>query len=156
MKRDTAYDVFIDTLLAEQMVYTLQTFDGEFEEVAECGSAVYSDEYDEPVPVYCFWHTEAAALACRKDEWADFELIRADLGSFIRDALINMDQDAVLVGVNFDAELVGVEIEPMELLAELLDTAAERGIELDIPDYDDVLHYRTEWEKLMAGHTKLH
>lgn len=155
-KENDHYAAFIRSLIRDKEIFTLQHFDGEYEDVAECGSVLYTDEWDEPVSVYCFWASEQAALACQKEEWQNYELIRASLTAFISDALINMDQDGIMVGINFSPELIGMEIEPIVLLGDLLDAAEELGETLNLPDYDHILHYRTEWEKHHVGQTHLH
>lgn len=155
-KPDSLYQEFIQTVLQHQQVYTLQKFNGEFDEVATCDSAVHQNDYDEPLPVYCFWHTEAAARVCQTDEWADYQLTSAPLSDFICDALINMDEDEILVGIAFDEQLYGMEIEPMELLSDLLDTTMAENIALQLPNPEEIIAYRMAWEKQIAGQTQLH
>ena len=66
-----------------------------------------------------------------------------------------MDQDAVLLGVDFDSELYGLEIEPVEVLADLLDAAAQMQCGDMIDGYDELMKYRLEWEREMAGQSRL-
>ena len=69
--------------------------------------------------------------------------------------LVSMDQDAVLLGVDFDSELYGLEIEPVEVLADLLDAAAQMQCSDMIDGYDELMSYRLEWEREMAGQSRL-
>ncbi|SUQ29186.1 Protein of uncharacterised function (DUF2750) [Vibrio vulnificus] len=55
------------------------------------------------------------AMAHNVEEWADFEVLEIPLDIFVEDWLITLDEDGVLVGVNWNAQLEGKEIEPSEL-----------------------------------------
>lgn len=155
-RENEAYAHFIRSALEGKEIFTLQFDDGEYEDVAECDSVHYVDDMGEPLPVYCFWTSKEAALACKKDEWAKYEIFCAPLADFIFDALVNMTTDGIMVGMNFSEDLIGIEIEPMILLGDLLDAADELGVDLQLPDYDELMRIRTEWEKQAAGQMHLH
>lgn len=148
---DTEYLRFIDALLDSQAVYTLLDDSG----VAECPSTEYDGPDGEPAAVLCYWSSEAAAQACRSEEWSAYRIEAVPLPEFMQTWLLNMDEDQCLVGIEFDAQLYGIESEPVELLGDLLDRAEERGITLDLPDRQELVAYRLEWERMMAGQTLL-
>ncbi|MDO5356530.1 MAG: DUF2750 domain-containing protein [Conchiformibius sp.] len=149
---DAAYNSFINTILNRQTVYTLQ--DGE-DYFAECPSEAYENRFGEAETVYCFWHTAEAAAECRQEEWADYHVTSISLIDFMYEVLIDMDQEQVLAGVAFDSELYGTEIEPIELLGDLLDELTLRGKD-NFPEYEELQSYRLEWERMMANQEKLH
>ncbi|PJY29198.1 DUF2750 domain-containing protein, partial [Escherichia coli] len=49
------------------------------------------------------------------EEWADFEVVEIPLDVFVEDWLITLDEDGVLVGTNWNANLEGKELEPSQL-----------------------------------------
>jgi len=53
------------------------------------------------------------------DEWDDYSPVAIDLESFFEEWVNDLSEDEVLIGINWDQELDGVEIEPMELAQEL-------------------------------------
>lgn len=151
---DKEYTRFVQALLESQTVFTLSDDEG----IAECPSNEFTDGTDdEPVPVYCLWSSEQAALACRSEEWSHYELDAVPLSVLMGEWLLAMDEDEVLVGIDFDAELYGMEVEPVELLGDLLDAAQQQGVELDIePDVlRELMRYRLEWERSVAGQLRL-
>lgn len=148
---DSEYQSFLNTLLDTQTVYTLSDESG----VAECPSTEYNGADGEPVPVLCYWSSAEGANACQNEEWSAYQIEAITLAEFMRTWLLNMDEDECLAGVEFDAGLYGLEIEPIELMADLMDLAQARGIELDIPDYEELVAYRLEWERMAAGQTLL-
>lgn len=149
---DASYTEFIRTVVATQTVYTLRDNESYF---AECPSEVYDNRFGEPESVYCFWHNVEDALSCRQEEWADYQTTPINLVDFMYDILIEMDQDQVLVGIAFDSKLYGTEIEPIELLGDLLDEIALSGRD-NFPEYDELQSYRLEWERMMICQEKIH
>ncbi|MGF1768849.1 DUF2750 domain-containing protein [Enterovibrio makurazakiensis] len=62
-----------------------------------------------------FWSSKEDAELHNVEEWADFEVQEIPLDVFVQDWLITLDEDGVLVGINWNAELEGKEIEPATL-----------------------------------------
>ena len=149
---DEEYNRFIRSIIGSQTLYTLVSDEGD---IAECPSTEYEEDDGEPVPVFCVWHDRAQAEACKVEEWADYQLEALPLDFFLHEWLVSMDQDAVLLGVDFDSELYGLEIEPVEVLADLLDAAAQMQCGDMIDGYDELMNYRLEWEREMAGQSRL-
>ena len=149
---DEEYNRFIRSIIGSQTLYTLVSDEGD---IAECPSTEYEEDDGEPVPVFCVWHDRAQAEACKVEEWADYQLEALPLDFFLHEWLVSMDQDAVLLGVDFDSELYGLEIEPVEVLADLLDAAAQMQCGDMIDGYDGLMKYRLEWEREMAGQSRL-
>ena len=149
---DEEYNRFIRSIIGSQTLYTLVSDEGD---IAECPSTEYEEDDGEPVPVFCVWHDRAQAEACKVEEWADYQLEALPLDFFLHEWLVSMDQDAVLLGVDFDFELYGLEIEPVEVLADLLDAAAQMQCGDMIDGYDELMNYRLEWEREMAGQSRL-
>ena len=149
---DEEYNRFIRSIIGSQTLYTLVSGEGD---IAECPSTEYEEDDGEPVPVFCVWHDRTQAEACKVEEWADYQLEALPLDFFLHEWLVSMDQDAVLLGVDFDSELYGLEIEPVEVLADLLDAAAQMQCSDMIDGYDELMSYRLEWEREMAGQSRL-
>ena len=149
---DEEYNRFIRSIIGSQTLYTLVSDEGD---IAECPSTEYEEDDGEPVPVFCVWHDRAQAEACKVEEWADYQLEALPLDFFLHEWLVSMDQDAVLLGVDFDSELYGLEIEPVEVLADLLDAAAQMQCGDMIDGSDELMKYRLEWEREMAGQSRL-
>jgi len=69
--------------------------------------------------VLLFFSTEAAAKALQTKEWADYHLIRLDVDLFMNGWLPNMIDDGLYCGLNWGPELVGIELNPEDVLADL-------------------------------------
>ena len=97
---------FVTGALASGLVWGLKSDDG----WAVCPSNEYED-----ASVYPFWSDRAEALIHCADEWSGCTPTAIDLDRFLEDWLPGMHGDDALVGTNWSRELIGLEVEPMEL-----------------------------------------
>ncbi len=102
-------DRFVVEALAQGCVWGLQGTDG---------WALCSSENHDDMDVMPFWSQEAFAAVHCKDDWQDYKPVAVELEEFLEDWLPGMHEDVVLLGVNWNAELEGDEIEPLDLLEE--------------------------------------
>ncbi|QDQ28967.1 DUF2750 domain-containing protein [Chitinimonas arctica] len=77
------------------------------------------DDLESDISVFVFWSDQAYARRHAVAEWAKYVATSIELDEFIEYWLSNMQEEGVLVGVNFNAELAGIELEPA-VLAEAL------------------------------------
>lgn len=77
-----------------------------------------SNEYEDTI-VYPLWSDADSAQIHCADEWAGYAPIAIDLEIFLETWLPGMDEDEVLIGTNWDAELSGMEVEPVDLARQL-------------------------------------
>lgn len=82
------------------------------------GWAVCASETRNNADVIPFWSQESFARVHCEDDWADYVPLAIDLEEFLEDWLPGMHEDVVLVGVNWNHELEGEEVEPLDLLEE--------------------------------------
>ncbi|MGB5833665.1 MAG: DUF2750 domain-containing protein [Thiohalocapsa sp.] len=77
-----------------------------------------SNEYED-ASVYPFWSEEANARIHCADAWVGCVVAPIELDNFLEDWLPGMHGDDALVGPDWNADLTGLELEPMELAAAL-------------------------------------
>jgi hypothetical protein len=82
------------------------------------GWALSASEAHDDVDVMPFWSQESFAQAHCQDDWQHYKPVAVDLVEFLEDWLPGMHEDVLLVGVNWNAELEGEELEPLDLLEE--------------------------------------
>jgi Protein of unknown function (DUF2750). len=86
---------------------------------ALCGS-LKNDDLD----VMPLWsQPEFAQLHCR-DEWSGYEVVPIALEELLDDWLPRMHEDLLLIGTNWNDDLEGLEIEPLDFIEDV-DSAAE-------------------------------
>jgi Protein of unknown function (DUF2750) len=100
------YNLFLKTVIEAKIIWGLKSNAG--------WALSKSTEYDD-VDVMPFWSHKAYAKAVAKEEWADYIPTEIDLDAFIDQWLKGMHRDKVLVGVNWNQNLLGKEMEAIEL-----------------------------------------
>ncbi|MDO4433854.1 MAG: DUF2750 domain-containing protein [Alysiella sp.] len=143
---DPSYLQFVQHIVRNRTVYTLLD---EEEYYAECPSAFYDDKLGEPFMVSCFWHSANDAQLCCTQEWADYCISEIDLEEFMFEVLLDLHEAKHLIGVAFDGELYGSEVEPINLLSDLLDEIHQQGLQDQFPNLSDLYRYCQEWQTLM-------
>jgi len=106
---DENLDRFIVEALERGCVWGLQGEEG----WALCGS-----EQHENMDVMPFWSQEAFAQPHCREAWEGYHPVAIELDEFLEDWLPGMHEDLLLVGVNWDENLEGDEMEPIDLLEE--------------------------------------
>ncbi len=105
------YQRFIEQANDLEIVWNLQSPEG----FAICESSEF--ESNQVMP---FWSQEKDAKDACIDDWKDYKPNPVRLNDFIDAWLHGMDEDEVYVGINWNGELEGVEIEPVMLIEDLL------------------------------------
>lgn len=104
---DRNYARFIEDALTMGCVWSLQSPEG----WALC-PANSNDEID----VMPLWSQPEFAEHHTVDEWQDYEVVAIALDELLDDWLPGLHEDVILVGPNWNAELLGDEVEPLDLL----------------------------------------
>ncbi|CAM4279204.1 hypothetical protein MB901379_01403 [Mycobacterium basiliense] len=111
------YQRFVDCVRETSKVWVLVSPDLR-------GAWVQSNQYvtedDQPVRVHLIYSAAAYARQHATAEWADWEAASLDLEEFIAGPLKTMHESGDLLGPDFNADLAGIEIEPIELARVLL------------------------------------
>jgi hypothetical protein len=102
---DSNKDRFITRVRETREVWGLRSDDG----WAYCPSNQCETD------VLLFWSDRAYASRHAVKEWSQYVPTPIALDDFIDGWLKGMHQDGLLVGTNFNAELAGQEVEPLEL-----------------------------------------
>lgn len=104
-------ELFLETVLETGAVYGLSK--------SEQSGWVYCPSNQDETDVLLFFSTEAAAKALQTKEWSNYHLIRLDLDLFMNGWLPNMIDDGLYCGLDWGPELVGLELDPEDVLADL-------------------------------------
>lgn len=112
---DQNYDLFIDDALATGCVWGLENDDG----WALCPSHVNDD-----IDVLPLWSQPEYAKRHAVDEWSDYRVVPISLEELLDDWLPGLHEDITLVGPNWNSQLEGDEVEPLDLLEDFSEEEA--------------------------------
>ena len=104
------YERFIERVKKSSEVWGLKNSDG------WCVS--HSNNHDD-VEVMLFCSDRAYAQQCAKEEWVNYTPTPIDLTEFVTRWLSGLAKDGLLVGTNWNAQLIGEEVEPLVLKEKL-------------------------------------
>ena len=79
------------------------------------GGWAYCRSNHSDADVLLFWSDEAYAKRHAVAEWSHYQATQIQFDAFIDGWLRGMHEDGALAGVNFNADLAGIELEPIEL-----------------------------------------
>ncbi|ARS35106.1 DUF2750 domain-containing protein [Pontibacter actiniarum] len=98
--------------------------------------ATSSSSEFEDTEVILFWSEEAGAKACAADEWAEYTPESISLVEFLENWCVGMYGDELLVGANWDANLIGKEAEPLVVALDVVTQLKAEGKTLEFEQYD--------------------
>ena len=108
--RQENFDRLIVECLEQGCIWGLQDND-------ENWALVGSSDHDN-IDVIPFWSSKPLAQALCNDEWSIYQPVAIEMEEFLDDWLLGMHSDVLLVGINWNLDLEGDEIEPLDLLEE--------------------------------------
>lgn len=82
------------------------------------GWALCASEHHEDMDVIPLWSQEQFARIHCVEDWSEYRPVAIDINEFLEEWLPGMHDDVLLVGVNWNQDLEGDEIEPLDLLEE--------------------------------------
>jgi len=115
---------FIEQIVEDQKVYLLTSEEG----FAISFSEEYEYEDGSNLEVICFWSSEEKANEARKNQWKDHKIEAIDLNVFLEEWLFGMIEEVVLAGLNFDADLQGEELSPIDCILEIVHHIIQKDI----------------------------
>lgn len=104
------YDRFVRRVRARGEVWGLESPDG---------WAVSPSNLASLRSVMPFWSDRAYAARCASAEWSEYRPSAIPLTQFVDTWLPGMVRDGILVGTNWNVDLIGEEVDPTTLRSEL-------------------------------------
>lgn len=107
------YELFIEDALATGCVWGLETEDG----WALCTSEVNKD-----IDVMPLWSQPEYAQVHCIDEWGHYKVVPISLEELLDDWLPGMHEDVLMLGPNWNSEMEGLELEPLDVAEDFENT----------------------------------
>lgn len=109
------HERFIEEACRLEKVWALKRPEG----YAITHSLQYSTPEGDQMPMFCFWSDKGLAGLCAQKEWTEYKPVEISLSEFIEGWCIGLANDDLLIGSNFDQNMLGYEAEPLMLILEL-------------------------------------
>lgn len=112
--------------LTADQANNLALFIAEVKELGQLWGLQYGEEWVicdstefEDTDVLPLWSSETYARAHCVEEWQDYHPAAISLDDFFDEWVNDLHEDGVMIGTNWNAELEGQEVDPIELAKEL-------------------------------------
>lgn len=128
------HNVFVKNVSETGVVYVLKNEEG----YATSASNEVEDEDGEPVEVICFWSDKVLAQSCIEEEWSDYEVKEVTVAEFLENWCIGMSNEGVIAGTNFDRNMFGYEIDPLDLILEIVEAYNGLNKGLMLSKFEDI------------------
>lgn len=115
--------IFVQEAVTSEKIYVIMGPDG----AAGSFSTNYFDENNDHFPLIPFWTDSylTEARSCVVENGDEFQIIYIPLLEFVESWLPGMNEDEVIVGLNWTDDMTGPEIMPMDLLEMIMDEMDE-------------------------------
>ena len=138
---DSKYNLFIEKVAASKLVWGLSN---------KKGWANADSNESEDITVVPFWSERAYAKACAKEDWRDFSAAEIPLADFLETWCVGMADDELLAGINWDANMLGKEIDTLSLALDLLNRLKAISSAIKFKNYAGVDEFITEIEASLS------
>ena len=137
MSQDTEekYNAFIEKVAATKQVWGLKSKTGWAN--AESGD-------DEEVAVVPFWSERGLAKLCARDDWKSFLPTEVPLAIFLEDWCMGMAENETLAGINWDANMLGKEVDALEVVLDILNRLKAINSAIKFANYSSIDEFITE------------
>ena len=140
------HESFIKKVCESGVVWGLENDEG----FAMSSSGEYEDSDGEPLDLICYWSEKTLAQSCKNEEWIDYRVTDIPLGEFLENWCIGMSEDELLIGTNFDPELSGFEIDPLDLIIEICKELKNQSKEVKLQNYKNIDDLVNEIESIIS------
>lgn len=137
---------FVKKICEDGVVYSMESNDA----FALCGSNKFSTDAGEPVTVFCFWSDEILAKKCCVEDWSNFKTNEITIASFIEDWCVEIYNDSFLVGLDFDDQMIGVEVDPIDLILLITNEIKAKNIELEFEHFKNIDDIEKQIKKMFG------
>jgi len=132
---ESKYKLFIERVAASKLVWGLKN---------KKGWANAESNGDEEIAIIPFWSDRAYAKACAKDDWRDYSATEIPLSEFLESWCVDMADEGVLAGVNWDANMFGKEADALVMALDVLNQLKLIQSAIKFKDYSGIDQFIAE------------
>jgi hypothetical protein len=124
---DAKYKQFVEQVAASKLVWGLKDKQGWANSHSSSG---------EELDVIPFWSDKAYAKASARDEWKKYLPVAIPLAEFLESWCVEMAENGVVAGINWDTNMLGKEINALQLALDILEQLKTTATEIKFLNYE--------------------
>ena len=126
---ESKYKTFIERVVASKLVWGLQDKKG--------WANSYSND-SEDVDVIPFWEDRFYAKSSAVDDWKGYTASSIPLSDFLENWCVGMIEENILAGINWDAKMIGNEVNASKLAIDILDRLKAIDSAIEFMEYGSI------------------
>jgi hypothetical protein len=132
---ESKYQLFINKVAATKLVWALKSKEG--------WANTHSND-SEKVLVIPFWSDRALAKICARDDWRGYLPVEIPLAEFLEGWCMELAENEVLAGINWDANMFGKESEVLNVALDILKQLDAIDSAIVFKNYTSINEFITE------------
>ena len=132
---EAKYIAFVEKVAASKQVWGLKSKTGWAN-----ADATDNDEQS----VIPFWSDRALAKICARDDWKSYTPTEIPLAIFLEDFCLDMTDNEVLAGINWDAKMFGTEADAIVVALDILNRLNTINSAISFTNYASIQEFITE------------
>ena len=137
---EQVYSSFIEKVSASKLVWGLADKKG------WANSHAAEDENINLIPL---WSERSLAKICAKDDWRGFTATEIPLAEFLEGWCIDLAENQISIGVNWDAKLLGWEADSLTVALDILNKLKDKQSAIAFSNYGSLDEFIAEVTKLI-------
>lgn len=137
-EQEARYDAFVTEIVESGKVWMLDDGEG----VAVSTSNEFFDENGDETGVALFWSKEAEAKKVAIEDWSAYKAVAIDLDVFLEFSVITISNEDMLMGINWNPNMSGRELHPIEVAMEVIAELEEQGKDVAFKNHKDLEEYK--------------
>jgi hypothetical protein len=135
-----SYNQFIEKTAASKLVWGLYDKKG--------WASSHSAE-SEDISLVPLWSERSLAKMCAKDDWRGYTPTEIPLAEFLESWCIDLAENEILIGINWDANLLGWETSPLSITLDILNRLNTMQSAITFLNYSSLDEFITEVVQLI-------
>jgi hypothetical protein len=137
---DQAYSSFIEKTAASKLVWGLYD--------KKNWASSHSAE-SEDIDLLPLWSERSLAKICAKDDWRGYSPTEIPLAEFLESWCIDLAENEILIGVNWDTNLLGWEASALSIALDILTRLSAMQSAIKFKNYSSIDEFMTEINQLI-------
>jgi hypothetical protein len=129
------YKVFVEKVAATKLVWGLKS---------KTGWANAESASNKSIDVIPFWSERGFAKTSARDDWKAYSPAEIQLGDFLENWCMGMAENETLAGINWDANMMGKEIDPLQIALDILNRLNAINSAIAFTNYSSINEFITE------------
>lgn len=139
------HEKFVEEAVENEMVWLLENAAG----IANSRSNEYEDQDGNSLELICFWSDRKRAKVCAKEAWSSYFPKEVSLAAFLENWCVGLANDNYIIGTNFDWNMFGYEIDPLELIIELTTELKKQDKSLSLRKFSGIEDLEAQVKELL-------